>query len=113
MDNIKLLLQSIDIAQRHGAYLLSECEVLKKCRDSLTGSSQEVDTPQAKQLLIQAVVKGQAKGAYTLDEAAAIHAACAYILEDLNKPPTNPISSTPDSGLSELSAPVPLKPREI
>lgn len=112
---IKMLLQSIEIAQRHGTFVLSESEILKKCKDAVLGESSEVDISQARQVLVQGVVKGQSRGAYSLEEAAVLHKVCAFVLNsaETSKTDSKTDSNSNSKDLEELSAPVPLMPKEI
>ena len=70
-NSIQILMQYIEIAQKSGTFLLQEADILKRCKDVLFSKAQdkEITDIQAKQLFIQAVMKGQANGAYTLDDA--------------------------------------------
>lgn len=121
-----ILLQYVEVAQKSGVFLLSESELLKRCKDFLVSGTQDTEitnTKLARQLLVQAVNKGQAKGAYTLDDAALLHKVCTFVLANLEtdlhslppveQPPAPAPAPAPaqvqESDLSELHAPVPLR----
>jgi hypothetical protein len=132
-NSVQIILQFVDVAQSKGVFILSEAEILKRCRDILLSnvSDPEINIVQAKQLTIQAIIKGQSKGSFTLDDASILHKVCQYINTTLtgDSPPhpvqatTNPLNpSSPtqiqeiDDDMSSLSAPVPLKtskPRHV
>jgi hypothetical protein len=127
----QILLNYIEIANKAGSFLLQESDILKRCKDVLLSGAQdpEVNVVNARQLLIQGIIKGQGKGAYTLDDASILHKVCSFVNNALTQPQTSapvsstPVSSTPVSStpvsttpvstpvddLSELSMPVPLK----
>jgi hypothetical protein len=113
----QILLNYIEVAQKAGAFLLQESDILKRCKDVLLSGAQdpEVNTTNARQLLIQAVIKGQSKGAYTLDDASILHKVCSFVNNALTQPVTTPVTApvtapvTDSDDLSELSMPVPLK----
>jgi hypothetical protein len=121
-----ILLQYVEVAQKAGVFLLSESDLLKRCKDFLLTGTQDAEittTKLARQLLVQAVNKGQSKGAYSLDEAALLHKVCTFVLANLETdlhtlPPVQqahveqPVQvpvEQPVSDLSELHAPVPLR----
>ena len=121
-----ILLQYVEVAQKSGVFLLSESELLKRCKDFLVSGTQDseiTNTKLARQLLVQAVNKGQAKGAYTLDDAALLHKVCTFVLANLETdlhslPPVEQAQvqgqvqgevQGQESDLSELHAPVPLR----
>jgi hypothetical protein len=123
-NSAQILVQYVELAQKAGAFLLPESDILKRCRDVLLGGAAdpEINVPQARQLLIQAVSKGQSKGAYTLDDASILHKVCQYVSANLSAenaplPPqeqqlqqqAQELQELPSSDLSDLSAPVPLR----
>lgn len=82
---VLILLQYVEVAQRAGAFLLQESDILKRCRDFFTGASDpELDVSKARTLLIQAVNKGQSKGAYNLDDASVLHRVCQFVQQNLD-----------------------------
>jgi hypothetical protein len=115
------------MAQQKGAFLLQEAEVLKRAVDvaSNNASDKDIDRNNALNLLIQGVQKGQRHGAYTLADAAAVHKVVQFISSQNEQAPsvsqveqpsnvTKSVQKKPsDDDLSELSQPVPLKPKEI
>lgn len=131
-NSVQIILNFVDVAQSKGTFLLSEADILKRCRDVLLSNATdpEINVVQAKQLIVQSIIKGQSKGCFTLDDASILHKVCQYISTNLtgNSPP-HPVQSTPtpeqqpeqqftptsniqevdDDDLSSLSAPVPLK----
>lgn len=131
-NTVLILLQYVEVAQKSGVFLLAESELLKRCKDYLVAGAPDAEitnTKLARQLLVQAVNKGQSKGAYTLDDAALLHKVCTFVLANLEtdlvplgqtrraqETPSQGSQSAPvqqargdDLDLSELSAPVPLK----
>jgi len=139
-NSVQILIQYVEVAQKAGAFLLAESDLLKRCRDVLLqgATDNEVTVTLARQLLVQAVNKGQAKGAYNLDDASILHKVCQYIGTTFNEDvvrrqgtlegqvqnqgvPTQEVQSAPaqeveeveeedlDDDLNSLSAPVPLK----
>lgn len=131
-NTVQILVQYVEVAQKSGAFLLPESDLLKRCRDVLIhgATDNEVTAPLAKQLLIQAVNKGQAKGAYSLDDASILHKVCQYLTEGQGQSEAAaPVQShqthqtqqveevaqveedleEEDDDLNSLSAPVPLK----
>lgn len=134
INSVQIILQFIDVAQSKGCFVLSEADILKRCKDVLLSkvTDPEINNVQAKQLIVQAVIKGQSKGAFTLDDASILHKVCQYISTTLtgNSPP-HPVQPTPsptptqsevqstvqpvqtqevdNDDMSILSAPVPLK----
>lgn len=90
-NSVQILVQYVEVAQKSGAFLLAESDLLKRCRDVLIqGASDNEVTPQlARQLLVQAVNKGQAKGAYSLDDASILHKVCQYISTQLQSQETS------------------------
>lgn len=83
-----ILVKYIEIAQQKGAYLLSEADVLNKARDVLLNGVQDDGIPvsNARQLLMQGVVKGQRHGAYTLADAALLHNVVQFVSSRLDEP---------------------------
>jgi len=83
-----ILVKYIEIAQQKGAYLLSEADVLNKARDVLLNGLQDdgIPVPNARQLLMQGVVKGQRHGAYTLADAALLHNVVQYVSSHVDEP---------------------------
>ena len=94
-NSIQILMQYIEVAQKAGAFLLQEADILKRCKDVLFSNAQdkEISIIQAKQLFVQAVMKGQAHGAYTLDDASMLNKICQYINASLAE--QNPEQSEP------------------
>ncbi len=74
-NSIQILIHYVEVAHKNGVFILAESDLLKRCKDVLlTGASDpEVNETVAKQILIQAVHKGQTKGSYTLEEASTLH----------------------------------------
>lgn len=85
-NSIQILIQYIEVAQKAGTFLLQEAEILKRCKDVLFSNAQDNDISviQAKQLFVQAVVKGQSHGAYTLDDASMLNKVCQFINNSLS-----------------------------
>ena len=117
-NSIEILCSFIEVAQKAGSFLLSESDILKRCKDVLTRNIQdpEINIPTARNLFIQAINKGQQKGAFTLDDASILHKVCQYVSQNLSV--EAPISQSTsqstssqieDSDLHSLSDPVPLR----
>ena len=101
-NSVQIILQFVDVAQKAGTFLLSEADILKRCRDVLLSNATdpEINVVQAKQLIVQAVIKGQSKGCFTLDDASILHKVCQYISTTLtgNSPPHPvPVPSVPSA----------------
>jgi hypothetical protein len=113
-NSIEILVNYIEVAQKNGAFLLPESEVLKRCKDFLLKnvSDNELTVSSATNLLIQGINKGQKAGSYTLDDAYVLHRVCTYVSQNLNEPVNN---GNGNDDLNSLSDPVPLKtgPRTI
>lgn len=111
-NSIEILTQFVEVAQKHGSFVLAESDILKRCKDVLLKGIQdaEINVPTARNLFIQAVNKGQSKGAYTLDDASILHKVCQYVSQNLAADTPSPIVSTnTDDDLNSLSEPVPLR----
>ena len=131
-NSIEILAQYVEVAQKVGAFLLPESDLLKRAKDVLLNNAQdhEINVSSARTLFIQAVTKGQSRGAYTLDDASLIHKVCQFISQNIEAetpPPSIPVSTVEPSSMSNvntetesvdldsLSDPVPLRsgPRTI
>ena len=120
-NSIEILSSYVELAQKHGSFALPESDILKRCRDLLLKGIQdpEINVPTAKNLFIQAVNKGQSKGAFTLDDAYIVHRVCTYISANLevaseNVQATQQVQQVQqvqdvNDDLNSLSDPVPLK----
>jgi hypothetical protein len=86
-NSIELLSKYIEVAQKAGTFMLAESDLLKRSRDVLMHRAQdnEINTHTAKNLFIQAVNKGQSKGAYTLEDASIIHKICQFVLQNIKE----------------------------
>jgi hypothetical protein len=113
-NSVEILTQYVEVAQKSGAFLLPESDILKRCKDVLLRGAQdaEINVPTARNLFVQAINKGQSKGAYTLDDASILHKVCQYVSQNLSElveaapaAASEPISDD----LSSLSEPVPLR----
>jgi hypothetical protein len=118
-NSVEILAQYIEVAQKVGAFLLPESDLLKRCRDVLLKGIEdpEVNVPTARNLFIQAVNKGQGKGAYSLEDASILHKVCQFVSQNLSSDtPSLPLpvpvpvqDNSEDDDLTTLSDPVPLK----
>jgi hypothetical protein len=112
-NSAEILFTYVEQAQKAGAFLLAESDILKRCKDVLMSGATdpEINASQARQLLIQACQKGQAKGgAFSLDDASIIHKVCQYVGANLEAQTVSPPAPEPvDEDLSALSAAVPLR----
>lgn len=106
----QILVRFIDVAQKHAkgsAYELPETEVLVKAIEVVSGKELEgMSRLQARQVLVNGVIKGQKHGCYELQDAASLNTVVNYLVKESRKEPTK-------DDLSELSQTVPLKTREI
>jgi hypothetical protein len=126
-NSVEILAQFVEVAQKAGAFLLPESDLLKRARDVLLRGAQdpEVNVPTARNLFIQAVNKGQSKGAYSLEDASVLHKVCQFVAQNLSSEapassPAQPASqpseaSSAEDDLDSLSDPVPLRsgPRTV
>lgn len=126
-NSVEILSQYIEVAQKAGAFLLPESDLLKRCRDVLLRGAEdpEVNIPTARNLFIQAVNKGQSKGAYSLEDASILHKVCQFVAQNLSAEAPAPLPtpvpvqeealSPQDDDLNSLSDPVPLRsgPRTV
>lgn len=125
-NSVEILSQYIEVAQKAGAFLLPESDLLKRCRDVLLRGAEdhEVNVPTARNLFIQAVNKGQTKGAYSLEDASILHKVCQFVSQNLSSEAPAPVpvpapvsaqtlpttlSPATDDDLDSLSDPVPLR----
>jgi hypothetical protein len=121
-NSVEILSQYIEVAQKAGAFLLPESDLLKRCRDVLLRGAEdpEVNVPTARNLFIQAVNKGQTRGAYSLEDASILHKVCQFVSQNLSAEapapaPTTDATQAPQSSesasddLNSLSDPVPLR----
>lgn len=104
-NSIQILVQYVEVAQKSGAFVLAESDLLKRCRDVLLqgASDAEVTIPLARQLLVQAVTKGQAKGAYNLDDASILHKVCQYVGANLEAQATSQAPSQEQASQQQAS----------
>lgn len=119
-NSVEILAQYIEVAQKAGAFLLPESDLLKRCRDVLLRGAEdpEVNVPTARNLFIQAVNKGQSRGAYSLEDASILHKVCQFVAQNLSAEAPAPApapapaaasSSEQSDDLNSLSDPVPLR----
>lgn len=116
-NSIQILNQYIELAQEKGAFLLNEAELLKRATDVIMNSAEdkELNLVTSKQILIQGIHKGQRHGAWKLNDASLLHKVVTYVTNTLQQEVSgNPQQQvSPEEDLSELSQPVPLKPKEV
>lgn len=135
---VKILIQYIELAQQKGAYLLQEAELLKRAVDVVANgqTDHQIDFNTSKNLLVQGVTKGQQKGCYNLSDAALLFRAVQFVESNEISQQSSTQSSTPTQtstqsptthntiqnqqleendveDLSDLSDPIPFKPKEI
>jgi hypothetical protein len=129
---LQILLKYIEVSQSKGTYLITEADILKRCFDVLVhfAKDPEISVLKAKELLGQAASKGQAHGDYTLNDASLIFNTLKYLDSGVSLEEV-PVKEDADTSvivgdgtdaddenedefdLSELSKPVPLRPKEI
>jgi hypothetical protein len=122
-NSIDFLIQFTELAQKNGVFNLQEADLLKKAVDSIKNSGKEISKSESKKLLIQAVVKGQSKGVYSLVEASVLYNICLYLAKEEEQgvqshqsseiKPLEKIQEEPEEDLFDLSAPVPLKTTRV
>jgi hypothetical protein len=134
-NSVQILSQYVEVAQKKGAYLLQEAEVLKRSMDVLLNNvhDKDINNLLAKQLLIQGVQKGQSHGAYSLNDASLLNKVVQFVANSFPQESsgssvepsssgqnndTQPSSSQDDSkssldDLTDLAEPIPLKPKEV
>lgn len=116
---LQFLAQYAESAQQKGAYLLQEAELLKRAVDVVMNNveDKDVDKNLGVNLLIQGVQKGQRHGAYSLADAALLHKVITFLVEQSQQPQQQVQQEVQQEDsiddLSELSQPVPLRPKEI
>lgn len=128
--SVQILVQFVEIAQQKGAFILQEAAILKRAKDVALkkGVDEEINPQNAASLLIQGVNKGQKAGCYSLDDAAILNQVVASVVGQYSET-TEPVQPSPvsasepslakqeeadvDESIEELSAPIPLVPREI
>jgi hypothetical protein len=131
---LPFLLKYVELSQGKGTFLIAEADLLKRCFDVLlhSGIDKDISKEKAKDLVIQAINKGQAHGDYTLNDASLLFNTINFINSGikLNVQPkveepaivgdgkieeaeTQENDDDDDCDLSELSQPVPLKPKMI
>jgi hypothetical protein len=104
-NSVEILSQYIEVAQKAGAFLLPESDLLKRCRDVLLRGIEdlEVNVPTARNLFIQAVNKGQSKGSYSLEDASILHKVCQFVAQNLSTEAPIPVS-TPVAAVEALES---------
>jgi len=134
-NSINIIIQYIQLIQdKSGAFDLKEADLLKRSIDVLINKEYkdpEITESLAINLLIQGIYKGQNHGKiFTLNDASLLHKVIHYITTTTTTTTTfpHPIQQTiqqtiqtndeqkdedSDDDISSLSAPVPLRPREI
>ena len=110
-NSIDILTQYVEVAQKNGAFLLPESDILKRCKDVLLKGIEdtEINVPTAKNLFVQAINKGQSKGCYTLDDASILHKVCQYIVSESQQVQPQQVQPHVSDDLDSLSEPVPLR----
>jgi hypothetical protein len=114
-NSVEILSSYVEVAQSKGAFALPESDILKRCRDLLLKGVEdaEINVPTAKNLFVQAIMKGQSKGCFSLDDAYILHRVCTFVSQNLDQVPTSTpqqVQAAPSNDdLNSLSDPVPLK----
>ena len=129
-NSLDFLIQFTELAQKNGVYNLQEADVLKKAVDSIKNTDGVIPKAEAQNLLIQAVVKGQSRGVYTLVEASTLYNICLFLAKEESQSqnqsqspsssqspstskPLEKIEEEQEDDLFDLSAPVPLKTTRV
>lgn len=110
----KVLIQFVNVAQKHGVFDLSEAEALLRSINVVGGESDaDINKYQARQNLINGVIKGQKGGAYELRDAASLNTVVNFLISETRKELEAPVAASTGANrtddLSELSESVPLK----
>lgn len=113
-NSVEILSQFVEVAQKTGCFQLQESDILKRCRDLLLKGVEdaEINVPTAKNLFVQAILKGQSKGCFSLDDASILHQVCRFVSSNLDQVPASTQqvqAASVSDDLSTLSDPVPLK----
>lgn len=108
-NSVEILHNYVEVAQKAGTFELAESDILKRCKDILLrgGQDPEINIPTARNLFVQAIHKGQRKGAYSLDDSSILHKVCQYVSQNISA--EAPATPTLDDDLNSLSEPVPLR----
>ncbi len=135
-NSLQILSKYIEVTQSKGVFLLEESNVLKRCFDVLIHGveDRELSQDKAKELLFQGIYRGQGHGDYSVNDSALLYNVIEYLKKnvEVQEQPTQSVQPTQtvplvgdgniisdeadnedDFDLSELSQPVPLKPREF
>ena len=115
----KILCTFVERAQNNketgSPYELSDADALVKSMTVVGGKLVEgLNRLQARQNLINGVLKGQKHGCYSLQDAASLWTVVGFMVKESQSELENKsVKREEDDDLSELSESVPLKPREI
>jgi hypothetical protein len=125
----KILCTFVERAQnskdRGSAFELSEADILVKSMAVVSGTAVEgINKYQARQNLVNGVVKGQRHGCYSLQDASSLWTVITYLVTETRnelaqeaqpstQAPTMNVRPKDSEDLSQLSESVPLKLREI
>ena len=114
-DNVfQIIVKYIETANSKGAYTLEDADVLKQCFDTILHGAKDNGFPlkSAKSAIVQALVKGQARGSFTItDSSVILHSIKVMNAEEPESEPypeKSSVEAEPDFDLSELAKEVPL-----
>ncbi len=82
--SVKILITYVEKAQANGGcFDFQEASTLRKAIQffRFPNSKQEITEQQAESLLVNGVVRGQSRGAYTLDEASVLYEIITYVVK--------------------------------
>jgi hypothetical protein len=106
MDNsLKILSEYINLAQSKGVFEIPESDTMKRAIDvAMSGKTDpEINSVNARAIIVQGVNKGNRGGAYSLADASLLHRVIKYVVVETNKPQQDTTEAD-----EEASAPVPL-----
>ena len=111
-NSVQILSNFIDQANKTGAFLLGESDILKRSKDVLLNgkSDTEINVQKALELFLQGITKSQSKGCFTLEESSILFKVVQFISANSSQwIDTVGTVGTIDDDLSSLSQPVPIK----
>lgn len=111
-NSVQILSNFIDQANKTGAFLLGESDILKRSKDVLLNgkSDTEINVQKALELFLQGITKSQSKGCFTLEESSILFKVVQFISANSSQwIDTVGAVGTIDDDLSSLSQPVPIK----
>lgn len=79
-NTLEFLIKYTDLANKHGSFTLQEADILNRCIKVATGNQDtDISLAKARELLINGIAKGQAKGSYSLEDSSLLLRIIKYI----------------------------------